>query len=318
MSLASGEGKRMGIFDSLIVAYLFLGSTGGGALAVLSLLEVLNSPRLAARRWLLPAEFFARAWAACAIVLGLSVVCLLADLGRIDRAFFLFTASTPSAIAVGAWSLAVACALSTVFACANMLEMWDLREKLAVPGGVLGVLIGVVVVAYTGILLAGLPSVDAWQTPLIPALFVLSGISCGVALCLGAWAFVECRAPLMGSFIALSRVDSAAVAVEAACLVACCLAVRFADYVSGRFRARCGRFAVAVLDRPCGVRPGHSACARAFAHIRQRAQPAFMGGAVCAHWGRDVAIFDCGNFRVRHNANSQFGGHAGFAIGKKP
>ncbi len=43
-----------------------------------------------------------------------------------------------------------------------------------------------------------------------------------------------------------------------------------------------------------------------------------MGGAVCAHWGRDVAIFDCGNFRVRHNANSQFGGHAGSAIGKKP
>lgn len=220
MSLASGEGKRMGIFDSLIVAYLFLGSTGGGALAVLSLLEALNSPRLAARRWLLPAEFFARAWAACAIVLGLSVVCLLADLGRIDRAFFLFTASTPSAIAVGAWSLAVACALSTVFACANMLEMWDLREKLAVPGGVFGVLIGVVVMAYTGILLAGLPSVVAWQTPLVPALFVLSGISCGVALCLGAWAFAECRAPLMGSFIALSRVDSAAVAVEAACLVA--------------------------------------------------------------------------------------------------
>lgn len=78
----------MGIFDSLIVAYLFLGSTGGGALTVLSLLEALNSPRLAACRWLLPAEFFARAWAACAIVLGLSVVCLLADLGRIDRAFF--------------------------------------------------------------------------------------------------------------------------------------------------------------------------------------------------------------------------------------
>ena len=220
MSLASGEGKRMGIFDSLIVAYLFLGSTGGGALTVLSLLEALNSPRLAACRWLLPAEFFARAWAACAIVLGLSVVCLLADLGRIDRAFFLFTASTPSAIAVGAWSLAVACALSTAFACANMLEMWDLREKLAVPGGVFGVLIGVVVMAYTGILLAGLPSVVAWQTPLVPALFVLSGISCGVALCLGAWAFAECRAPLMGSFIALSRVDSAAVAVEAACLVA--------------------------------------------------------------------------------------------------
>ncbi len=210
----------MGIFSTLIVAYLFLGGTGGGALVVLSLLEIANAPSIALRRWLLPSEFFARAWLACVVVLGLSVVCLLADVGRIDRAFLLFTSSAPSAIAFGAWSLAVACALSTVFACANMLEMWDLREKLAVPGGVLGVLIGVVVVAYTGILLAGLPSVDAWQTPLIPALFVLSGISCGVALCLGAWAFVECRAPLMDSFIALSRVDSAAVTVEAVCLVA--------------------------------------------------------------------------------------------------
>ena len=39
--------SRMDIFGPLIVAYLFLGGTGGGALAVLSLLEV---AKLGARR----------------------------------------------------------------------------------------------------------------------------------------------------------------------------------------------------------------------------------------------------------------------------
>lgn len=85
----------MGIFSTLIVAYLFLGGTGGGALVVLSLLEIANVPSIALRRWLLPSEFFARAWLACVVVLGLSVVCLLADVGRIDRAFLLFTSSAP-------------------------------------------------------------------------------------------------------------------------------------------------------------------------------------------------------------------------------
>ena len=210
----------MGIFDSLIVAYLFLGGTGGGALVVLSLLEVLNAPCVAVRRWLLPSEFFARAWSACAVALGLSVVCLLADLGRIDRAFSLFSSSSFSPVAVGAWALAAACVIAAAFALANNLEMWDLRAKLAVPAGAAGTLVGMAVITYTGVLLAGLPSIDAWQTPLVPALFVLSGVSCGVALCLGAWAFVECRAPLMGPFVALSRADSVVVALEAACLLA--------------------------------------------------------------------------------------------------
>lgn len=209
----------MGIFNSLIVAYLFLGGAGGGALVVLSLLEMLNAPCIAVRRWFLPSEFFARSWAACVIVLGLSVVCLLADVGRIDRVFFLFMSSVPSALAIGTWALAAACALAGTFACINVLAEWDLRAKIAVPGGVAGVFIGLVVMAYTGVMLAELPSVVAWRTPLLPALFILSGISCGIALCLGSWAFVECRAPLVTPFVALSRVDSAVIALEAVGLV---------------------------------------------------------------------------------------------------
>ena len=208
----------MGVFSMLVVAYLFLGGTGGGALVVLSLLEVANAPCVALRRWLLPSEFFARAWTVCAVALGLSVVCLLADVGRIDRSFLLFASPVPSVLAVGAWSLAIACALACAFALANALAAWGLRARMAVPGGIAGVIAGVAVVCYTGVLLWGMPSIFSWQTPLVPALFSLSGVSCGVALCLGAWAFVECRAPLIGPFIALSRVDSVVVLLEAVCL----------------------------------------------------------------------------------------------------
>ena len=157
----------MGIFSTLIVAYLFLGGTGGGALVVLSLLEIANVPSIALRRWLLPSEFFARAWLACVVVLGLSVVCLLADVGRSDRAFLLFTSSAPSAIAFGAWSLAIACVLSGAFAAANAFGAWEIRARMAVPLGIFGVLAGVAVIAYTGVLLYGAPSVVAWQTPLV-------------------------------------------------------------------------------------------------------------------------------------------------------
>ncbi len=210
----------MGIFSSLIVAYLFLGGTGGGSLVVLSALEVANSPRIAARNWLLPSEFFARAWFACVVTLGLSVVCLLADVGRVDRALLLFSAPAPSALAVGAWSLALAGAIAVAFALANGFSLWDMRAALSIPAGIVGVLAGIAVVVYTGVLLCGMPSIIAWQTPLIPLLFALSGISCGVALCLGVWAFVECRIPLVRPAVALSRFDSVVIALEAAAVVA--------------------------------------------------------------------------------------------------
>lgn len=205
----------MGIFGPLIVAYLFLGGLGGGALMTLSLLEVANAPRIASRCWLLPSEFFARAWAACVVVLGVAVVCLAADLGRPDRAIALFASPEPTPIAVGAWALAAALAVAATFAAANLLEVERLRERIAIAGGVAGAVIGCVVVAYTGVLLYGVVSVLAWQTPLVVALFALSGASCGIALCLGSAAFVESRVPLIRPVRALARIDSAVIVLEA-------------------------------------------------------------------------------------------------------
>ena len=208
----------MGIFGPLIVAYLFLGGAGGGALAALSLLEVVNSPRIALRRWYLPADFFSRAWCVCVVALGLSVVCLLADLGRPDRAMSLFASPALSPVSLGAWVLCLALSIASAFALSNAMAWWGLRARLAVPAGVAGVLVGAAVMTYTGVMLAGLPSVAAWQTPLLPVLFVMSGLSCGVALCLGCGAFVECRTPLSLPFFGMVRIDSAIIVVETLCL----------------------------------------------------------------------------------------------------
>ena len=60
-----------------------------------------------------------------------------------------------------------------------------------------------------------------WQTPLLPAVFVLSSLSCGLALALGVAAFVEARRPFMRPLAAwLARADGALIVLEAACLAA--------------------------------------------------------------------------------------------------
>lgn len=210
----------MGIFGPLIVCYLFLGGMGGGALLSISCLELANAPRIASRRLYLPREFFARAWAACVVVLGLAIACLVADLGRADRALALFVSPVPSTITVGAWSLAAALVLAVVFAAASLLDCGRLRERIALAGGVVGAIAGVVVIAYTGVLLNGAAAVLAWQTPLLVALFSLSGASCGIALCLSSLAFVESRVPLVSPIYALACADSAIVVLEAVCLAA--------------------------------------------------------------------------------------------------
>lgn len=212
------KGCRVGIFNSLIVAYLFLGGAGGGALVVLSLLEIANAPRIAARKWLLPSEFFARAWTACAVALILSVTCLLADVGRVERAVLLFASPVPSPISFGAWSLAAALVLAIAFALVNLFSFWDSRAAMAIPAGIAGTIAGSAVVVYTGVLLCTTPSVLAWETPLIPLLFGLSGVSCGVALCLGSGAFVECRDPLVGPIAELARFDGVVIIFEAVCV----------------------------------------------------------------------------------------------------
>lgn len=200
----------------LTTCYLFLGGTGAGALAVLSVLECARMFRW--RALVLPEEFFVRSWPVCAVSLAVGMLCLLVDLGRPDRLLNLVVSPQPSAIAVGTFALVVALACSAAFSVLSLLDgVWP-RRAIIVCLAVVGLAAGAITVAYTGVLLESLAAVLFWQTPLLPATFVLSSISCGIACAFLSAAFVETRHPHLGPLVWLARIDGIVVLGEAGCL----------------------------------------------------------------------------------------------------
>lgn len=204
------------MFDLLVIGYLFLGGAGGGALAVLSVLE--GARLLVPRRLGLPDEFFARAWPVCLVVLATGIVCIAADLGRPDRLLALVVSPQVTPLTVGAYALAAGTVCAGAFwvlaAFDNVRAPRVARFALAVAT----LIAGLVTVVYTGVLLQGLASVLFWQTALLPAAFALSSLSCGAALALLAAAFVEARRPFVRPLAWLARVDGGLIVLEAACL----------------------------------------------------------------------------------------------------
>ncbi len=218
------------MFSMLVTGYLFLGGVGGGALVVLSALECANvrsrwsgppaEPLRLERALRLPNEFFARAWPVCAVSLAAGMLCLLADLGRPDRVINLLVTPTPSAVAVGAYALAVSFACSCAFAWLALSDGPSPRRAAAAALAAAGVASGLVTVTYAGVLLQSLASVLFWNTPLLPALFALSALSCGAACVFLAAGFTEARFPAGPPVAHVARADGVLVAVEALCLAA--------------------------------------------------------------------------------------------------
>ncbi|WP_080799176.1 NrfD/PsrC family molybdoenzyme membrane anchor subunit [Arabiibacter massiliensis] len=204
------------MFDSLITCYLFLGGAGGGALAILAVLEAVRAAW--PRRTGLPDELFQRAWPLCAVTLGAGIVCLAADLGRFDRVLAFVVTPRPTPLVVGAYALAVALVCALAFSGLALLDNARPPRWARLALAALGLAAGLVTAAYTGVLLQGLASVLFWQTPLLPVVFTLSSLSCGVALALLAAAFVEARRPFVRPLSRLVRADGALIALEAACL----------------------------------------------------------------------------------------------------
>lgn len=215
------------MFSELVVAYLFLGGCGAGACAVCAVLGLLadgNEVRcgLTARF----SEGLSAAWRRLfvpplAVALGalvLGVVCLSADLGRFDRVLLLAVSAPTSYLVVGFWALV----LCTVLAAAVLL-VWQgtLPVGLSVLRALCALLlVGALVTAtYTGLLLAGMPSVPLWRGPWLPCVFVLSSLSCGVALVAALAALTGAGTPFGRTIHGLARVDQALIVLETAALV---------------------------------------------------------------------------------------------------
>lgn len=167
--------------------YLFLGGMGAGAFAMASILYLREGVRL--RR-----TVAASAWLAIAcLVLGL--LCLLTELTNPLRGMLLWQSfsNMGSWMSIGAWILVAALVVFGLFAVlitrpvdAWLTNRWpgfaDFCHKLRNVLAVCGILLGLGVAAYTGILLMSAPGVPLWNTWLLPCLFTISGLDTGVAL----------------------------------------------------------------------------------------------------------------------------------------
>ncbi len=218
------------MFNMLTTCYLFLGGTGAGAVVVLGMLECVNMRRRSGRvrgngncferAFALPNDFFARGWSLCFVVLAVGALCLLVDLGRPERLLNLLVTPELSAIAVGAYALIIALGCAGAFALVSLLDHASMSFGVLYVLAALGVVAGVVAMVYTGVLLQSLASVLFWQTPLLPLLFLLSALSCGIACVLLGSAFVEARQPFVRSLVWLAGIDGILIIAEILCLVA--------------------------------------------------------------------------------------------------
>lgn len=220
------------MFNMLTTCYLFLGGAGAGALFMLGALECGNakqrfgntpddllaataSPRQLRMAFTLPDDFFSRGWPLCFIALAVGMLCLLADLGRPDRIINLLTSPEPSAIAVGAYALVCSLLCAGAFSLLSLLETPPIPLAIIIVLAVASIASGLVTMVYTGVLLQSMASILFWQTPLLPTLFALSSLSCGIALTLLGTSFVEARYPFVRPIVWLCRIDTAVIALEA-------------------------------------------------------------------------------------------------------
>ena len=181
------------MFSELVVCYLFLGGAGAGACLVLSVMGILvprdrfsKSPvRSIFVSWEYRKLFgFGFAFALVALVTG--VLFLFVDLGRADRVLLLFTSPKVVHITIGAYAL-----IFSILGATLQALIWTQM----IQGGsvfalrllcVLTALFSLVAIVYTGLLLQSLRSVPLWHNIWLPALFILSSLSCGMGLVMGS------------------------------------------------------------------------------------------------------------------------------------
>lgn len=110
----------------------------------------------------------------------LSGVFLIADLGNPARILQVVANPFQSLMSEGAWLVALSAALAAITAALAVVGRLNYGIALALE--IVGSILSVGVLVYAGVLLSSMRTVDFWDTPLLIALFAISGLTCGIAV----------------------------------------------------------------------------------------------------------------------------------------
>lgn len=212
------------MFSDLVVAYLFFGGAGAGALFLVSLLDAFAKDHaLVGRTGALCAsnsrdsirrlKAFSLLAGECFTVFG--VACLMLDLGRIDRVALLFLIPSASFMTFGAFALAALLVSGALLCFAAFFDGFARSRKAVRFLETAIVFSAVFVMVYTGALLVSIgPAIEMWNSWWIPALFLCSSVSCGCAVVFVATVFVG-ESSFVRSFVRkVLLVDMGAIACE--------------------------------------------------------------------------------------------------------
>lgn len=235
-------GERL-LFGGYIVGYLFFAGAGAGAFLVAAVSCIWDALRQTDRSERLACAG-QRGFMVAPCAVGVACVLLVADVGATDRLWVVFANPFQSVMSFGAWTVAALFAVSVALAAASLL-LARVPRALQWAGCLIGSLLAVGTMTYTGVLLADMVSIDFWHTGLLVALFVTSSLSCGTA-----GVIATCAVALPRGAVAardLWRVALLLGVVEACVLVAF-LASRYG--VSETARASCGLLLSGSLALP--------------------------------------------------------------------
>lgn len=157
----------------LITCDLFLGGAAGGAFMVGAVQDLRAKGKQVAK--------FAAFVAIVAVIFEL--VALFLDLGQPLRAINAFDEPLSSVMSFGTWTISAFAVIAVVYASFFFTRFpWSKSDRGRKVFAVLGAILALVLLIYTGVLLGVVFSRPLWSQALLPVLFLANGVSTGIAL----------------------------------------------------------------------------------------------------------------------------------------
>lgn len=213
------------LFGLEIVCYLFLGGLGGGLYAIVGAAglavprQLLEHGPLALYRDLMTSAFML---ADAVLVLG--GLLLLADSGNYPALKYLFFGGSWSYLSIGAWAIVLGVALGFLALLLWRTEQGVRNVRIMRLLHVALVVMGLLIALYTGLFLSDIGAVPLWNTPVLPVLFVLSALSCGLVVFVAMIKAYGASRVFRSYARTLVKVDMAVIVLELLCAMAIALA----------------------------------------------------------------------------------------------
>ncbi len=154
-----------------IATYLFLGGLSGGMIVVGAVADLFFGKG---------SLFLPGQWVAAASI-GVGSLLLVFDLGRPLKFYRVFSRQRVI-LTVGAWMLITLAICGAVYGSFALLFLpWSHWDGLHLAIGWISLLLGIGVTVYTGVFLGTMKSRPFWNSAALPVLFLVSGMSTGIA-----------------------------------------------------------------------------------------------------------------------------------------